>query len=369
MRFFIVILSLVIISAGCKKKTTNPEDVRDDFNRSELLSDLAMLIEESQVEYNSQLSSLKDATTSFTNDPSMTRLENVRAHWSTALLKWQAVAPYEFGEASNMAFEASTNIYPVDVNIIQANIDSGDYNLSSAANLKGIGLQAMDYMIHGLAESDDEILNLYSTDSKAEARKEYLNNIASKLYDMSDQVLNSWLPNAQSRVAFVDNDGTDQGSSIGLFLNSFNKSYEKSTRTNKIGIPSGALTFSMNPNPHTVEAYYENNNSLSYLSASIDAFENIYLGSDMGTSSLQDYLFFLDARYGDTTLDAAILNSIEDVRNQISLMDNPLSDSVVNDQQVALDAFASMQNLVVLWKVDMMSAMGILVTYQDNDGD
>jgi len=42
---------------------------------------------------------------------------------------------------------------------------------------------------------------------------------------------------------------------------------------------------------------------------------------------------------------------------------------VVGQQQDAFEVYAELQALVVLWKVDMMSALGILVTYQDNDGD
>ena len=35
----------------------------------------------------------------------------------------------------------------------------------------------------------------------------------------------------------------------------------------------------------------------------------------------------------------------------------------------SVEAYAELQALVVLWKVDMMSSLGLLITYQDNDGD
>jgi hypothetical protein len=50
-------------------------------------------------------------------------------------------------------------------------------------------------------------------------------------------------------------------------------------------------------------------------------------------------------------------------------MQDPLASFVVDQQQASLDVYAELQALVVLWKVDMMSSLGVLITYQDNDGD
>jgi len=369
MRYFALLFVLIAALTGCKKKVSGPEDVKDDFNRSALLSDLSLLIESSHIEYNEQISELQESVVAFTANPSEENLTMVRVNWSGALIKWQAVAPYEFGAAANIAMEASTNIFPVDVDIIETNLDNGSYNLSTAANLKAIGLQALDYLLHGIADSDSEIVALYVEGPKAEQRRVYLLDIVSKLKDMSIEVMNNWLNGAEARAQFVANDGTDQGSSMGLFLNAFNRSYEKTTRTHKLGIPSGAMTFSMTPNPNTVEAFYEKDKSIEYLLASVDAMEKIYLGGSEEKVGLNDYINFLEARNGDVSLDAAIRNSIQDVRIKISNIQGDLADAVVHDQQATLDAFASMQNLVVLWKVDMMSTLGILITYQDTDGD
>jgi len=41
----------------------------------------------------------------------------------------------------------------------------------------------------------------------------------------------------------------------------------------------------------------------------------------------------------------------------------------VNEQSQALEIFDEMQRVVVLLKVDMTSALGVQITYADNDGD
>ena len=50
-------------------------------------------------------------------------------------------------------------------------------------------------------------------------------------------------------------------------------------------------------------------------------------------------------------------------------MEDPLAQFVVERQADAFAVYTELQALVVLWKVDMMSALGVLITYQDNDGD
>lgn len=364
--YFSLILTMFFFS--CEDKE-NENNVADDFDRKALLTDLAEIIEQSYNDYSVQLYILEDATSAFTTDPNESNLQILREAWSQALLKWQYVAPFDFGLAEDVALVASTNVYPVSESMINSNIESGEYNLQSAVNLAAIGLQAIDYMIHGVADTESEIIALYTTDELATNRLEYLNNLVSALINLTNEVEVNWTEGSSQREDFINNDGTSQGSSLGLFLNAFNKSFEKTTRTNKLGIPTGALTFSQNPNPGSVEAFYENDNSIAYLKASVDAFEKIYLGTDENSIGLQEYLVHLDAMHGDITLDEAIIDNIEQLKSGIDNMQNPLSVYLVDQQADALEVYGFMQNLVVLWKVDMMSTLGILITYQDNDGD
>jgi len=50
-------------------------------------------------------------------------------------------------------------------------------------------------------------------------------------------------------------------------------------------------------------------------------------------------------------------------------LSDPLSENIVNDQTQVEATYAELQKLIVLFKVDMPSRLGILITYQDNDGD
>jgi len=57
------------------------------------------------------------------------------------------------------------------------------------------------------------------------------------------------------------------------------------------------------------------------------------------------------------------------VQNAISLVNDPLIDAIANQKTQVETIFAEMQGLVILFKTDMASSMGVIITYQDTDGD
>jgi hypothetical protein len=175
------------------------------------------------------------------------------------------------------------------------------------------------------------------------------------------------------RTTFVASTGTEEGSSIGLLLNSFNQVYEKSIRKEKLGLPNGIMTFSETPQPKLVEAPFAASWSIELMHEALIGCENFYFGDlEQGASQqigLDDYLQSLgDVEYG-AGLDDVISGQLTAAKAAVLTMNDPLADYVVESQAATYDVFAELQALVVLWKVDMMSSLGVLITYQDNDND
>lgn len=365
-RLSLYLVSIALLTAvGCKKDEEDPTEPTSGFDRSALLTELSAIISDAHSTHNANLSLLNTRANDFIATPNVGTLADLRVAWQQTLVDWQSVAPFEFGDAVTQLFESSHNSYPVDTANINSNIISGSYNLDAASNIDAIGLQAMDYLLN--AQDENATIVNFTTATHAPARALYLVDLIAQLKSKSDVLTGIWQSGSQHTNDFIANNGTDVGSSMGLFLNAYIKSYEKSTRSNKLGIPAGALTFSMTPLPDHVEAFYENTNSIQYLRASIAAVRNIYRGGQ--GIGLDDYLIALDAHHNGQSLNQAILDQFNEIDSQLNLLQDPLSDFVVNDQQTALDVYAALQELVVLLKVDMMSALGILITYQDNDGD
>ena len=55
--------------------------------------------------------------------------------------------------------------------------------------------------------------------------------------------------------------------------------------------------------------------------------------------------------------------------NQVDAIDRPLEAWLVEEAGAADQLYTDLQQLVVYLKVDMTSSLGILISYQDTDGD
>ncbi len=166
------------------------------------------------------------------------------------------------------------------------------------------------------------------------------------------------------------------GSSIGAMLNAFNRVYEANIRKQKLGLPSGVSTFSGNPLPSHVEAKYANYWSIDLLYEAMLSIEKMYLGNATSSNPLNhegvgfdDYLISLGDEDFGLGLHNDIVAQIQSSKEAVMSLNDPLSEFVLTNQEACVSVYTELQALVVLFKVDMMSSLGILITYQDNDGD
>ena len=228
-------------------------------DRSALLANIGDNIIYPQYQaYQQEVNFLKTAATNFSTSPDQANLNALRITWEAALMRWQHVAMFEFGPAEQVALTGSSNIFPVDTSLIQSNITSGSYNLGAASNIDAKGLQALDYLLFGLANDDNAILDLYTTAGDAANRMTYLNDVVDDLVSNIAFVVNAWSPGGGNYLGtFKGDPSTSAGSPLSLFLNAFVQTYERDCRAGKLGIPVGALTFSQTPLPDRVEAYYQ----------------------------------------------------------------------------------------------------------------
>merc|ERR1719319_1943991 len=84
------------------------------------------------------------------------------------------------------------NVYPTNITDIQANINADSYDLSNANNHDAVGFPAVDYMLYGLRESDQEILNAYSIDPNFEGNISYLSDLINQMDALTSTVLEDW---------------------------------------------------------------------------------------------------------------------------------------------------------------------------------
>ena len=259
------------------------------------------------------------------------------------------------------------NLYPVSASHIEANIASGSYNLETAANIDAIGLQAMDYLLFGIEANAEDLSNYFYENPEYIT---YLQDNASLMNNKAKASLQGW--NNGYRDSFVNATGTDIGSSLGQLVNVGIQYFEVHLRDAKIGIPAGARSSSGTPLPLQVEAFYNGTVSKEMLITGIQGWQNMFDGNsrtgEQGTG-LDDYLKFLGTTFNGNPLHEGINERMDNAKTMTMNLGSDLKESVVSQQNECMDIFNELQQCIVLLKVDMTSAMGIQITYVDNDGD
>lgn len=375
-KFLIVALSVVIstvIFSSCKKKKQEEKEEEnqvEEYDRKTMLSNLANnYIVPAYANYANQATTLEAKVSAFNTTTDEANLLALRTQWETTLLAWQEVSFLEFGPAANVALISQTNIYPVDTTLIKNNISSGTYNLQSTSNFVAKGFQALDYLINGTGTTDAAIVNYFLSSTNA---KTYLTDVVAEIKQLANQVSGEW--NNTYKNTFVENSASNsEGSSVSESVNALSLIYEAHIRKGKIGLPVGVFNgFTQEPMPSHVEAYFYKK-SMLFAAKSMEGIYNFINGINYTTEEngqgYDDYLNFVNATYNGEKLSVAINNQINTIISATNSTNDPFSVEVVNNNSATKQLYDKYQALVPLIKVDMTSALGVLVTYQDNDGD
>jgi predicted lipoprotein len=365
------IISLLCFSSSCKKKdkSTNPDTTKDDFDRKAMLTNVGNnVILPAYQNFNRSCVKLDSTIVDFNLSPDITKLSNLQSIFKDTYRVWQSSSSFGFGPADDAYLSKNTNTFPTDSVKINSNLNS-TYNLDAISNLDARGLPAMDYLLFGLATDNNSILIKYTTDGQATKRKQYLAALSAALKTNISTVLSNWSAGGNYMNTFLNATGTDVGSSLGQFINQLDFDLEI-LKNYKLGVPLGKQSMGT-PFPAKVEAYY-NGISSELALLQIKSIENIYLGKSIqgvDGQGLDDYLIKINAQYNGGSLNDAIKNQFSAAITKLQVVPDPLSNNITSNPTVVNAAYIEIQKLVVLLKTDLPSALGVLITYEDTDGD
>lgn len=368
--FFLTVLILFSCSSGSDDSGDNGNEPPVSFDREAMLTNWAEnIIVPAYSSFINSLSGLEQSAISFADTPSESSLQELRDSWLEAYKMWQHVSMFDIGKAEEIRLRDYLNIYPLNVNAVNENIVTGNYDLSLLSKIDEQGFPALDYLLNGLGATDTETLEFFTIDTNADNYKKYLTDVVDRMVALSAEVLDDW--NSGYITTFVSNSGTTSGSAVNKLVNDYVKYFEKSLRSGKIGIPAGA--FSGTSAPEKVEAYYKEDISkelfFEAFNASKNFFEGKHFNSNQKGESLKSYLDFLNTIKDGEDLSALILNGFDFAEERADELSVDFANQVETDNPKMLATFDALQEMVVLFKVDMMQAMNISVDFVDADGD
>ncbi len=362
------IAGLLVFLSSCSKDDSN-QNGKVDFDRDAMLEYwIDQNIVPAYQNFDQQLTHLQFTWASLTQaqfDP--VELEALRNSFKGCYLAFQQIKAFEIGPAADISLRAQLNTYPADTALIRQNIASGGANLQSASNLTAKGLPALDYLLFSTSASAELM-------GKASQSQYYRNYVDAVLSDMANQwqtIYTAWINPGNYKSTFRGSTGNSAGSALSQMVNALNKDYEL-IKNAKIGFPAGKKTLGKTY-PFACEGYFSQM-SEELIIANLEATHNLYRGISFdGTRQGPGLMAYTEA-LGATTYNGEPLYEAIDQQFSLALeavekIPAPLSLAVDQYKNEVDAAYLEIQKNVILLKTDMPSAMGVLITYQDNDGD
>ena len=366
MKLKIIAFVFLITAVACKKKDqTEPSDEpATSFDKQALLVNVAdQIILPNYLSFQAELLSLKNSFEEYSANPTFASFENVQSKLIGTYTAYQHISLYEFGPAEEVVVRSNFNVFPTDTVQINNNITSGTYNLNLASNFDAKGLPALDFLLFGNGIATADLHNQFATNTNKQG---YVKDLLSDMKLKIENVIAGW---NTYRGTFVNSLSTDVSSSIGYLVNQLNFELDY-VKNAKIGIPLGKKTLGI-PLPTNSEAFYSAK-SLVYAKESLKAIEAIYLGKNsLGSNGLgfDDYLDHLKIDYNGESLNSAIKKQFGVAFAKLNTIPETLSQQVLSNPASVDAAYVELVKLLVLLKTDMPSSLGVVITYQDGDGD
>lgn len=356
---YLVLFSLLLLTSIACENSADNENETAIFDRTEYLTYTAdAFIIPGYEALLQHTSMLKQSVQSFSaNEPNIT---NLRVHWQFVAEMWQRVHVYDFGPADGSMGTLGQNIaiFPISEEKLQAYINQDDTSFQNF-DRDTRGIYAIEYLIF-TKES-------YSDFSESELN--YLVALVNHLNSEVEKVYNAW--NTDYRASFIEQNGTDAGSSISALVNAYALSFEN-IKNFKLGIPLGLRPGQIASEPQRVEAYYSGL-GLILLNTHFQALKNLWLGDSELTQrsslGLQEYLLSVS---GGPELVELSMNAFQEIDDQLdSVVQNGgnLKTLVESSDNSVIELHNLFQRHTRFFKSDLASLLGIYITYNSGDGD
>lgn len=361
-----ILLLIMLFSISCGKESSGPGDqTKDEFDKSAMLINYAdNLIIPAYTSLQEKMPGLEIAVNTFLTNPNTSSQLALKIVFKDAYLQVERISVMQFGPAESVSLNSFINMLPAnttkkvgvdkpDLTIVEENITSGNYNLVQNSAFHQQGFPVLDFLLFS-----DGAINKF-TGSGSTNRKKYVQDLLTRIKDLVNQTLTSWKGNYRGQ--FIANTKSDTGSPISFLVNQF--AFEMDMiKGPRIGWPFGSQSGGIQY-PDKCEGYYSGI-SLDLAIENMMSLKNMYSGGS-GGNGIAGYLSAL----GKTKLNGDVLNQFDIVINKLKAIPAPLSASLSVNKPAIQDASKEIQTLLTLIKTDVVSALGVQISYVDNDGD
>jgi predicted lipoprotein len=358
-------LTLLLVLPACDKKSPGPTDT---FDRQAMLNSYAIsLIVPAYNDLHSRTEGLQTSIAAFNLFTTKEALALLQNSWVMAYTNWQYANAYNFGPAGEAGLSKGlieeVGTFPASESKIEAAIAAGTWNFNNF-DRDARGFLALEYLIFGKNQSNDEIVAAFANSPN---RRAYLADLILNILEQVGEARTAW--NGSYRQQFVENAGTDVGSSTAQLYNEFVRSYE-SIKNFKLGLPLGIRPGQTQAEPHLVEAYYSGQ-SLDMMKKHLAAIEDIWLGRSKSGQQGIGFRAYLESVQGGPELITSTETQLAALKAALNAIPTSptLAEQIAGGSPEVQALYVEFSKMTRFFKSDMSSLLGIAITYSSGDGD
>lgn len=357
----ITIILLAFIVIGCSSDSNpKPNPETETFNIKQLLSDnvdnvIIPLVES----FANTMNTLETETNLYVSNPTESQLVQIQNKWKIASQQYEKIYLFNIGVIRDRFTHLNVYNWPTTSNAIENLISTTEITEDVVENLgsQSKSLASIEYLLFNTS-----ISNTNTDFVTSENRRNLLKFTVSKLKQEAVKIENTWSVNGENFAeTFINSNETG-------IDNSFNKLYNgiynaiDTDKVTKVGKPAG-LENSQILSPDLVQAPYSKT-SLQLLKSSIESVENTYFNNN--GLSISDYVKFITK---DDVLNNAVQNKINEIYTTINSIPNNLFEAITDNHSQVEQLHSELEELGILFSVDVRSTLSIIITTTDNDGD
>ncbi|MUU79788.1 imelysin family protein [Winogradskyella endarachnes] len=353
---FILTFSLLL----CFNCNSN-DDSNDGFKVNTLLEDLTnqQIIPSIDAFVNAS-NSFEIAIHNYIDNPTTSNLEIARNEWQLTAIAYEKTYVHHIGSARDQFIHTSIYNWPTVEGAIEFFIsdnDTIDEAFMATISAQAKSLAAIEYLLFA---EDEATTNTSFIDS--EKRRNYLSLSAAYLTSRAEKLQDIWSTTGENyATTFINSDDSGIQGSFNQYYNGIHNALDV-TKTTKVGKPAG-LENSQVINPELTQAYYSET-SKALVQASIESVETAYF--NLEGIGVDDYVFSIT---NTTDLNDAIQNKINEIYVALNAITIPLNEAVEQNHDLVEDLHSKLEELRILFAVDVRSILSIVITTTDTDGD
>lgn len=374
----ILIPVLILALSACSDKNTNDGDAGPAaglVDPQAVLRDLGeMVILPIHRDLHARAQALTSATRALCQAPAEDTLAAVQDAWRAVRVPWKRSEAFAFGPVVDLRIDSAVDFWPIRVSSIDAELIKTDpvpedYAATLGDTVKG--LPVLEYLLFDPQNGPAGVLARLVSESDGQPTRtcDYVIALAVDIELRARTLVEAWEPDGGDFAGELARAGVggaaypERAQAINAVVNGFVQLLQE-VEGMKLATPLG-LRDGGTAQPQAAESWRSGNSRQDILD-NLAGVRSMYTTAHDGRTgaSFHEAVAVLDAQ-----LDASILARMDATVAAVEAIELPLHQAVVEAPETVDAAFQSTKELYRLMAVDMVTVLGVTLTFSDNDGD